>query len=62
MCNKKNTNIQSVMWQKLNKLMAKKGVPNPNFKGFMAYSVQANWNAIQIVYGFGDPNDSMVDG
>ncbi len=50
------------MWQKLNKLMAKKGVPNPNFKGFMAYSVQANWNAIQIVYGFGDPNDSMVDG
>jgi len=31
--NKKNKNIQSVMWKKLNKLMAKKCVPNPNFKG-----------------------------
>ena len=28
---------------------------NPNFKGFMADSAQANWNAVRIVYGSGDP-------
>jgi hypothetical protein len=27
----------------------------------MANNAQANWNAMQIVYGFGDPNDPMVD-
>jgi hypothetical protein len=41
--------------------MAKKGVPNPNFKGFMADSAQASCNAMWIVYGFGGPNDPMVD-
>ncbi len=37
---------QCVMWQKLNKAMVKNGVHNPNFKGFMADIVQANWNTI----------------
>jgi hypothetical protein len=41
--------------------MAKKVVPNPNFKGFMANSAQKNWNIMQIVYGFGDPSELMVD-
>jgi hypothetical protein len=27
---------------------------NPNFKGFMANNVQANWNVVQILYGSGD--------
>ncbi len=49
------------MWQNLNKVMANNGVPNPNFKGFMAYNDQANWNVVQIVYGSGDPSESMVD-
>jgi hypothetical protein len=33
----------------------KNDVENPNFKGFMADSVQANWNVVRIVYGIGDP-------
>jgi hypothetical protein len=40
--------------------MLTKGVHNPNFKGFMASSAQANWNAIQIVNGSGDPSEPMV--
>jgi hypothetical protein len=34
------------MWQKLNMVMVKNGVPNPNLKGFMANNTYANWNAI----------------
>ncbi len=37
------------------------GVPNPNFKGFMADNNQANWNTMQIMYGSGGPSESMVD-
>ncbi len=57
----KDIDFQSVMWWKLNNVMAKKVVPNPNFKGFMANSAQKNWNIMQIVYGFGDPSELMVD-
>ncbi len=57
----KDIEVQCVMWQNLDKVMANNGVPNPNFKGFMAYSAQANWNIVQIVYGSGDPSESMVD-
>jgi hypothetical protein len=32
----KDTYIQCVLWWKLNNVMAKNGVPNTNFKGFMA--------------------------
>jgi hypothetical protein len=38
--------VQWVMWQNLNKVMANNGVPNPNFKGFMVDNAQANWNTI----------------
>jgi len=31
----KDTKAKCVMWQNLNKVMAKNGVPNLNFKGFM---------------------------
>jgi hypothetical protein len=41
--------------------MAKNGVPNLNFKGFMANDVWANWNIVWIVYGSGDPSELMVD-
>jgi hypothetical protein len=43
------------MWRELNDLMAKNGIKNTNFKGFMADGIQANWNAVRIVYGNGDP-------
>jgi hypothetical protein len=41
--------------------MLKKGVPNPNFKGFMADNTQANWNVMQIAYGNGDPTKPMIN-
>ena len=31
------------------------------FKGFMADSAQANWNAVRIVYRGGDPTVPMED-
>jgi hypothetical protein len=40
------------MWTKLNEMMLNK-FPKLNFKGFMAYIAQANWNNVKIVYGYG---------
>jgi hypothetical protein len=54
-----DTKVQCIMWRELNDLMAKNGVENTNFKGFMADSVHANWNAIRIVYDSGDPKVPM---
>jgi hypothetical protein len=51
--------VQCIMWRELNDLMAKNGIENTNFKGFMADSAQANWNAVGIVYGNGDPKVPM---
>ncbi len=45
---------QTVVWNNLNAVMARHDIPNPNFKGFMADSAQANWNSIRVVYGSGD--------
>jgi hypothetical protein len=50
-----DTEVQCIIWRKLNKVMQKNGVEEPNFKSFMEDSEQANWYAIQIVYGMGDP-------
>ena len=52
---------QKLFWQSLNRVMERHGVPNPNFKGFMVDSAQANWNAVRIIYGSGDPIVKMVD-
>jgi len=38
------------MWTKLNCVMFKFGLTNPNFKGFMVDSAQANWNDVCFVY------------
>jgi hypothetical protein len=35
-------------------------VSKVNFKGFMADSAQANWNAVRKIYGVGDPSLPMV--
>ncbi len=53
--------IQCVPWCKLNKMMVKNGVLNPNFKDSMANIAQANWNIMWIVYGSGDPSEPMID-
>jgi hypothetical protein len=45
---------QSVLWKNLNAVLARHGVPEPKFKGFIANSAQANWNAVWIIYGSRD--------
>jgi hypothetical protein len=53
--------VQMVLWKNLNDVMARYGVPKPKFKGFMADSAQANWNAIRVIYGSGDATIPMKD-
>ena len=55
------TEGQLIFWRCLNKVMDNNGVPNPNFKGFMCDSAQANFNAVRIVYGSGNPSVPMID-
>jgi hypothetical protein len=50
----KDAGTQSVLWKNLNVVLARHGVPEPKFKGFMADSAQANWNAIRVIYRGGD--------
>jgi len=45
---------QIVFWKNLNSVLARHGVSHPKFKGFMADSAQANWNAVRTIYGSGD--------
>jgi hypothetical protein len=52
---------QCVLWMKLNTTVLKKGVTNPNFKGFMVDSAQSNWNVVHIVYGTRDLVVNMID-
>jgi hypothetical protein len=52
---------QSVLWKNLNAVLARHGIPEPKFKGFMADSAQANWNAIRVIYGSGDAAIPMKD-
>jgi hypothetical protein len=52
---------QQVMWTKLNVTMMKHRFYKPNFEGFMANNAQVHWNAIKVVYGFGDATVRMVD-
>ena len=51
---------QIIFWKILNFVMAENDIPNVNFKGFMANSVQANWNAVKTIYRDGDPSLPMV--
>jgi hypothetical protein len=51
----KDTKVQWLMWTKLNETMLKHKFPKLNFKGFMANSAQANYNAVKIVYGLREP-------
>jgi hypothetical protein len=52
---------QMVLWKNLNDVMARHGIPEPKFKGFMADSAQANWNAVRVIYGSGDTTISMKE-
>ena len=50
---------QLVFWKNLNHVMGRHGIHKPQFQGFMADSAQANWNAVRIIYGSGDPKIPM---
>jgi hypothetical protein len=52
---------QMVLWKNLNDVMARHGIPEPKFKGFMTDSAQANWNAVRVIYGNGDTTIPMKD-
>ena len=39
--------------------MDRHGIAIVNFKWFMADNAQANWNAVRIIYGSGDPKVPM---
>jgi len=49
----KDTEVQVQFWRSLNAVMQRYGVPDPNFKEFMANNAMANWNAVRTVYGNG---------
>jgi hypothetical protein len=63
MCDMQSENAAAhmVLWKNLNDVMAWHGIPEPKFKGFMADSAQANWNAVRVIYGSGDATISMKD-
>ena len=52
---------QMVFWKNLNAVIKRHGVDMPYFKGFMADSAQANWNAVRVVYGSGNKEERMDD-
>ena len=51
---------QTLFWKNLNFVMSDNGMSKVNFKGFLVHSVQANWNAVNKIYGVGDPSLLMV--
>ena len=46
---------QILFCKKLKFVLAKIGVANVNFKGFLADSAKTNWNAVKTIYSDGDP-------
>ena len=54
-----DTEVQVQFCRSLNAVMSQHGVHNPKFKGFMADSAMANWNAVRIVYGSGSAHEVM---
>jgi hypothetical protein len=46
---------QVFFWHNLNDVMARHDILKPHFKGLMADSAQANWNAVKIIYASRDP-------
>jgi hypothetical protein len=57
----KDATAQIVLWKNLNDIMARHSILEPKFKGFMADSAQANWNAVRVIHGSGDATISMKD-
>ncbi len=56
-----DTNVQCILWKKMNAIVEKKGLGMFIFKGSMVDNVHANWNVVRIVYGIRDLVVKMVD-
>ena len=54
-----DTEVQVHFWRSWNAVMARYGINHPNFKGFIANSAMANWNAVRIVYRSGIASEKM---
>ena len=52
----KDARAHTIFWENLNVVMLENGVPNVNFKGFMADNAHANWIAVRKNYCDGDPS------
>jgi hypothetical protein len=50
---------QSFLWKDLNAVLAKNGIRDSKFKGFMADSAQENSNDVRIIYGSNDTTIPM---
>jgi hypothetical protein len=57
----KDTKAQYILWRRLNAIILKKGVTNPNFQGFMVDNAQANRNVVRIVYGTRDLTMKLIN-
>jgi hypothetical protein len=53
--------VQERVWLSLLNVLDKNGVTKVNFKGFMCDSVQANFNAVRVLFGSRDPKVPMVN-
>ena len=56
----KMADAQEQMWLSMLALLKKHGLENVNFKGFMADSAQANFNAVRRIFGSGNKNIPMA--
>ena len=56
----KDGTTQIYFWENLNVVMVENDVSKVNFKRFMTDNAQANWNAVRMIYGDGDPTLPMV--
>jgi hypothetical protein len=52
---------QERMWLCMLSILEKHGLTKVNFKGFMCDSAQANFNAVRVIFGSGDPSVSMAN-
>jgi hypothetical protein len=54
-----SSDAQTQVWLSMLNILDKNGVSNVNFKGFMCDNAQANFNAVRILFGSGDPTVPM---
>jgi hypothetical protein len=57
----KDVAAQNILWKNLNAVMAKHGILEPKFKGFMGDSAHANYNAVGVIYCINDATIPMKD-